>query len=151
MSLGKQLARLFDFEVFDPEADTEGGYVEVGGVTNFSPSPETNMADVTDFDSEGWIEQFVASRGLSFDLEGHHIEDDEDGSLDPGQERLGELAMEVGPDSLEDFKLISPGGKEIEMEVSIDGVPPGMSTGGGNDDPAEWSVTLNISGKPEIV
>lgn len=144
MSLGKQLARLFDFEIYD---DTD--YVEIGGVTNFSPSTEKNDADTTDFDSEGWLEHIVASRGLSFEIEGYHIEDEEDGSRDGGQEALENYATEVGSEAMTYFHIITPGENDIYMEVSVEAPPHGISGGGGNDDPAAWSATLTVSGKPE--
>lgn len=146
MALGKQLARLFDFEI-DDGTDTST-FVQINGITSFSPSTEKNDADITDFDSEGWQEHIVASRGLSFDVEGYHVEDEADGTRDSGQERLEELSQNVGNDSTAPFKITTPGGNEITMDVSVDAPMFGQSTGGGNDDPAGWSATLTVSGKP---
>lgn len=145
MALGKQLARLFDFYIYDGAT-----YQGIGGVTSFSPSREKNDADVTDFDSEGWLEHIVASRGASFDIEGHHIEDDDNGDRDTGQEELETLAMEVGTSAMKTFKIEGPGDQnEVFMTVSVDAPFEGISTGGGNDDPAGWAATLTMSGKPE--
>jgi len=144
MSLGKQLARTFDFEI----DDGSGGFVQINGITSFSPSQEKNDADTTTFDSEGWMEHIVASRGMSFDMEGYHIEDEADGSRDTGQERIEEIGQLVGNGSVVPFKLTSPGGNTISMEVSVDAPMFGQSTGGGNDDPAGWTATLTVSGKP---
>ncbi|MFP4647287.1 MAG: phage tail tube protein [Candidatus Acetothermia bacterium] len=147
MALGEQLARLFDFEIYDSD---ESDYVEIGGVTSFSPSPEVTRDTHTDFDSEGWIQRFVAERGLTFTLEGNHLEDPDDGSLDPGQEALQDLSKEMGTDSLEDFKIVTPGGNEIEVEVSVDGPMFGESSGGGQAESASWSVNLASNGKPSV-
>ena len=144
MSLGKQLARTFDFAIHDGT-----NYVDIGGVTSFSPSPEKNDADTTTFDSDGWVEHIVASRGLSFDIEGLHIEDAATGNRDAGQEELEDLAMEMGHDAMCTFRLTRPHtGSQVYMTVSVQAPPEGISTGGGNDDPAGWSATLNVSGKP---
>lgn len=144
MALGKQLARVFDFEIYDGT-----DYVEIGGVNSFSPSREKNDTDVTDFDSEGWMEHLVASRGMSFDMEGFHIEDADTGDRDAGQEVLEEAALEMGPDALKTLRIVGPGGNtEIYMEVSIDAPFHGLSDGGGTDDSAGWSASLTMSGKP---
>ena len=144
MALAKQLARLFDFEIDDGAS----GFVQINGITSFSPSTEKNDADLTTFDSEGWTEHIVASRGLSFEMEGYHIEDSGDGSRDEGQQRLEEIGQLVGADSVVPFQVTTPGGTTISMDVSVDSPMFGQSTGGGNDDPAGWSATLTVSGKP---
>lgn len=125
-------------------------YLHVSGVTSFSPSTEKNDADVTDFDSNGWQEHMVASRGLSFDIEGYHIEDDTTGVRNAGQERLEELGRAMAKDSTAEFRVVTPGGDNIDMTASFDAPMYGQSTGGGNDDPAGWSVTMTVTGEPTI-
>lgn len=147
MAIGKQLARLFDFEI----GDGASGFLQIAGITSFSPSTEKNDADLTTFDSEGWLEHFVASRGLSFEVEGYHIEDEATGDRDPGQERVEEVGRLVGNGSVVPFQMTSPGGTVVSMQVSADTSMFGQSTGGGNDDPAGWSCTLTVSGKPTVV
>ena len=147
MSVTEQLARQFTFHI----KDSGGTYVEIGGVTNFSPSPEKNDTDLTDFDSQGWIEHIVASRGLTFDIEGNHKEDSDTGDRDTGQDRLEDLATNMGWDAMEDFKLVGPSGYGAEFEVSVDAPFLGMSTGGGNDDAAGWSASLTMSGIPSEI
>ncbi|MGM0437492.1 MAG: phage tail tube protein [Bacillota bacterium] len=144
MALGKQLARTFDFAIYDGTS-----YQDIKGVTSFSPSREKNDADITDFDSGGWLEHIVASRSASFDIEGYHIEDDADGSRDAGQEELETLATQMGNDAMATLRLSGPGDQnEVYMTVSVDAPMNGISTGGGNDDPAGWAATLNMSGEP---
>ena len=196
MSLGKQLARLFEFKVIsvneiwavdtsylinnvvskngvyykciqahtsalanEPGAgedwqdywqELDSEYLHIKGITSLSPSQEKNDADTTDFDSEGWIEHMVASRGVSFEIEGYHIEDEETGDRDQGQERIEEIGQLVGSGSVVPFEMTSPGGTVVTMNVSVDAPMFGQSTGGGNDDPAGWSCTLTVSGKPTV-
>ena len=126
-------------------------YLHVSGVNSFSPSTEKNDADVTDFDSNGWQEHQVASRGLSFDIEGYHIEDDSTGVRNAGQERLEELGRAIANNSTSTFRVVKPGGVIIEMEASFDAPMYGQSTGGGNDDPAGWSVTMTVTGEPTTI
>ncbi|MGM0437491.1 MAG: phage tail tube protein [Bacillota bacterium] len=126
------------------------GYADIGGITSFSPSREKNDADVTDFDSQGWLEHIVASRGLSFDVEGYHIEDDTTGARNPGQYLIEQLALTHKDASIDIFRMINPSGTNIDFEVSADAPPEGISTGGGNDDPSGWSCTLTMTGQPNI-
>ena len=147
MALGKQLARLFSFSIDDGAS----GMVEIKGITSFSPSQEKNDADTTTFDSEGWIEHMVASRGVSFEIEGYHIEDENNGVRDPGQERVEEIGQLVGSGSTSLFRIIDPSGTPINFEGSVDSPMFGQSTGGGNDDPAGWSFTLTITSDPRLI
>lgn len=197
MSLGKQLARLFDFKIISTnevwatstsylanDVVSNGGtfykaiqahtssaaeepgigvdwedywvalddeYLHISGITSFSPSTEKNDADTTDFDSEGWMEHFVASRGLSFEIEGFHVEDETNGIRDAGQERVEEIGQLVGSLSTKMFRLVGPSGATVDFEVSIDSPTFGQSTGGGTDDPAGWSCTLTITGDPRLI
>jgi hypothetical protein len=197
MSLGKQLARLFEFKVIsvneiwavdtsylinnvvskngvyykciqahtsastnEPGAgvdeqdywqELDSEYLHISGVTSFSPSQEKNDADTTDFDSEGWIEHMVASRGLSFEVEGYYIEDENNGVRDIGQERVEEIGQLVGSGSTSLFRIIDPSGTPISFEGSVDSPMFGQSTGGGNDDPAGWSFTLTITSDPRLI
>jgi len=146
LASGKQLARLFSFSIDDGTS----AMVDIKGITSFSPSQEKNDADTTTFDSEGWIEHMVASRGVTFEIEGYHIEDEETGDRDPGQGRIEEIGQLVGIGSVVPFELTSPGGTVVTMNVSVDSPMFGQSTGGGNDDPAGWSCTLTVSGKPTV-
>ena len=146
MALGKQLARLFSFSIDDGAS----GMVDIKGITSFSPSQEKNDADLTTFSSAGWIGHIVASRGVSFEIEGYHIEDEGTGDRDPGQGRIEEIGQLVGSGSVVPFEMTSPGGTVVTMNVSVDSPMFGQSTGGGNDDPAGWSCTLTGSGKPTV-
>lgn len=128
----------------------DSGFARIGGVTNFSPSTEKNDADITDFDSDGWLEHLAASRGLSFEIEGFYVEDAETEARDPGQYLFEQLALAYGPHAVDVFRVKTPAEQNIDFEISAECPPEGISGGGGNDDPAAWSATLTITGEPNI-
>lgn len=135
-----------DWEDYWDAMDDE--YLKIEGVTSFSPSPEKNDADTTDFDSEGWQEHLAVSRGLSFDVEGLHIEDATTGIRQAGQEEIERVGKLVGRQAITDFRLVAPDETNIDFEVSVQAPLEGISSGGGNDDPAGWSLTLTVKGDP---
>lgn len=147
MAVREQLAREFSFFIQD---DSET-YQEIGGINSFDPSPEKNDVDLTKFSSNGFLEHLVATRGLTFTLEGDHLEDETDGSRDTGQERCETLAGNTGWDGMEMFKVEGPDGSGVEFEVSVDAPLMGMSQGGGQGEAASWSATFNMSGEPSEV
>lgn len=147
MALSKVLAKEFTWEI-DDGTDTDT-YVEIGGINSVSVSPTKNDADTTTYD-EDWLTHLVSTRGLEFTLEGIYIEDPDDGSRDSGQEQAELVAQEVGSSSLVPFEITTPGGTVISFDASVNANPFGSSTGGGNDDPAGFSYTISVSGKPSV-
>jgi hypothetical protein len=139
VAVTKVLARGWTFEV-----DKVGTWVPIKGINSFSPSPEANTADTTDFDSAGWNENMVASRGLSVSLEGLYLEDVANGDQDEGQEHVEYLGTLIGPASVGKFRMTSPGGR-TKVFFATANVTSG---GGGNDDPAAWSAELTVTGQP---
>lgn len=136
----KVLARGWTFEI-----ETAGGvWLPIKGINSFDPSPSSNKTDVTDFDSNGWMENMVASRGFSLTLDGFLLEDKDDGSRDPGQAAVETLGDKIGPESLGRFRMTSPGGRVKTFYASAEVT----SAGGGNDDAAAWSAALEVSGQP---
>jgi len=142
MAVTKVLARGWTFEI-NTGTEATPVWTPIGGINNFSISTTKNDADATSFDSGGWLEHLVASRGRQITLEGFHLEDPTDGTRDPGQEAVEELADQVGEASLGQFRITSPGGKTWTFKASADVQGPG----GGNDDFASWSATLTVSGR----
>jgi hypothetical protein len=140
MAITKVLARDWTFEV----KNASNVYIPIKGVNTFSLSPSANKAETTDFDSNGWAENMVASRGLSLKLSGFHLEDVQDGTRDPGQERVELLSTLVGPASVGQFRMTSPGGKVKEFSATANVTAPG----GGNDDAASWEVEIEVTGAP---
>lgn len=151
MAQVKVLARNWGLYVFD-QAATDAGtgediYQKIHGVTTFGIEPDMEQADTTDFDSSGFSEHLPSSRSSSISLEGQYKEDDTDGTQDPGQKILDDLAEKVGTAAITRFRIKSPGGTVKEYNVSV---TPG-TTGGGVSDPTSWGATLNVSGKPSTV
>jgi hypothetical protein len=141
MAVAKVLARDWTIEV---QLANES-YQAIGGINSFSPSPEKNDADTTDFDSAGNLEHLPASRGMSYTFEGFFLVDVATGARDTGQERVEVLGDLVGPAGLGHMKLTSPpaSGAEVwDFDCSINVTPPG----GGNDDAASWSFEATVSG-----
>ena len=139
MAVTKVLARGWTFE-YRPTTT----WIEIKGINSFDVSPESNDVDTTDFDSNGWNENMVASRGLGLTLEGMHLEDVNTGSRDPGQAAVETLANAIGPSSVGYFRMTSPGGNVKTFYATAKTSGPG----GGNDDAAKWSVELTITGQP---
>lgn len=144
----KVLARDFGFAV---NTGTAGSpvWVDIAGLSSFSLSPSANDANTTTFDDEGWISHMKASRGGSMSAEGQFIEDESDGSRDPGQEAVEAWAMEIGQSSLKQFRITTPGGSTLVWDASVV-VPIGTGGGGGTDDASSWKMDVTFSGAPEI-
>lgn len=139
MAITKLLARQTIFEILTSAPST---FTPIGGINSISVSPTTNRADTTDFDDEGRLAHIVASRGMSFTLDGFREEDESGGDRDPGQAAVEALADEFGADSLGTFRITSPGGEVWTFQASAEVTP----FGGGNDDPSAWQATIEISG-----
>lgn len=139
MAVRKILGREFTLEV---ETATPGTYQAIGGIKDISFSPSTQRAETTDYDSAGIEEHLVASRGLSFTVNCHFLEDAGDGSRDAGQQLVIDSAEAVGASSLVNFKLTTVGGTEKVFAGSIELTesPEGM------DDPSTFSFVVTRSG-----
>lgn len=130
------------------EVDTDGTptWVEIGGITNFTPASTKNDTDSTDFDSDGWLEHRTMSRSAQLTLEGFRKEDPADGSRDAGQERCEALALLVGAASVGDFQVTSPGGTTYTFSGTVD-VNVFETEGGGNDDFSGWQAVISMTGE----
>lgn len=144
MATKKVLARNWLFEVENPS--TAGVYVKINGLTEFGMSPTKNDVDGTDFNSGGWEEHQVASRGLSLDLTGYFLEDDT-GKRDEGQKIVDDYGLSVGEDSIGKFRMTSPNGTVYTFDGTVESTSP---SGGGTDDNTGWEVSVRINGKPVV-
>ena len=95
MATTKIPARDFTIEI-DTAYPGTPAWTAIGGLNSLTPSPSTNRADTTDFDSNGVAEHLVMERGLEFTIAGHHLEDALTGDRDPGQAAVETLARAVG-------------------------------------------------------
>lgn len=141
MAVTECLARGFDFEL---NTGTIGDpvWTEVGNINTWSHSPVSNDADTTTFSDEGRMTHMKASRGDEFTISGLYLEDPDSGDRDPGQEACEAWANEVGPDSVKQFRITSPGGN-VRTFLATATVTNG---GGGNDDPNKWECAMKVTG-----
>ncbi len=138
MAVTTNLARGTTFYV-----DTGGGtWVQVLGVSNVSHTASASDADTTTFDSAGRKTHLKASRGDAFTISGFALEDPDNGDRDAGQEAVEAWAQQIGPDSVQAFRVVSPGGVVREF----DGTATVNLGGGGNDAPNAWSATVTVTG-----
>lgn len=68
------------------------------------------------------------------------------GDRDRGQQLTETVNSEMAVDSLEDYRLTSPGGTEYTFSASVEV----GDQGGGNNDPSSWSFTLTVDGEVTI-
>jgi predicted secreted protein len=118
-------------------------WTPIHGVRSFTISTTKNDIDTRDFDSGGWLEHIVGSRGKSFTVAGARIEDEDTGDRDPGQEAIETLGDELGADAIGSFRITTPGGTTYIFGASADVTP----FGGGLDAFADWSVGLTMTGQ----
>jgi hypothetical protein len=127
---------------FDIYIKSTGAYTLIGGITQFTPSFETQEDDTTAFESGGNDEHIVTGRGKSWKFEGNHKEDPATGTRDAGQVIVEALADEVGEDAYGQLKIVSPGGnvKEYLGTVRMD------TGGGGTTTKTNWGFEFKRSG-----
>jgi hypothetical protein len=132
-----------DFE-FDLNTGTVGVpvWVPVVGINNLAHAPTTNRADTRHFGDGGRLKHWVASRGDTFTLTGLRQEDHDTGDRDPGQEAVEVWANQMGPDSIKQFRITTPGGNTLAFNASAEVT----RFGGGNDDPSAWTVVVEVDG-----
>lgn len=143
MALEPTLMRNVAVAVSDGEAtptDLAIGGIQ-GGITH---NPSTATADASTFDAAGRTRNLPVSRGDSFQVQALRIEDETDGSRDPGQERCEDLGKEVGQAALESFTLTFAGGGT----VTFTGHVQVKYLGGGVNALANWEATIEVYGTP---
>lgn len=150
MAVTRFLARDLTIEISTaPGADTIAGttddtWVPILGLNTLSHSPSTNRADAGGFDSNGRAKHLVTERGDTWTLAGHALEDTANGDRDPGQEAVETKAKLTGPSAMAFYRITSPGGNYIIFQGSAELSHPG----GGHNDIASWSTTIEVDGEP---
>lgn len=117
-------------------------WVAIGGITDHSLKRSSGETDTTDNDDDGRPTHMKMSRQDEWSLKGNYLEDVSTGDRDPGQEAVESWADEVGPDSIKEFRITSPGGTTRTFDASAEVQQPG----GGNDDHEKWECTVKQSG-----
>lgn len=144
MPLTKVMARDVTFEILTTAPNT---YTPIKGINTITLAPTTNRSATTDYEDGGRLAHIVASRGMTFTLEGFRMEDESGGDRDPGQAAVEVLAAAVGNASIGSFRITSPGGEVWTFNGSAEVTP----LGGGNDDPSAWQAVIESSGAIAIV
>src|SRR5690554_3171808 len=133
--------------IVEVESSTPDSWLSIENLSsvsiNFSESEE--VADVTDFDSQGVYEQEIMQRGASMTLEGQAKQDSTTGALPPGRARVEEMAGEdkLGADSLGRIRFRSP--YSTTWRIWNCTFSLGEQSGGTNEK-LSWSVTITKSG-----
>lgn len=140
MAVTRFLARMLIFKIRTSTGPDV--YAEIGGLNNISHSDASVDADTTGFDSEGREESMVAQRGESWTLGGFKQLDIATGDEDAGQAAVEALAQEIGPASVGHFMIVYPDGSTEDFDATAKHTKPG----GGNNDPANWSVVVKVTG-----
>lgn len=143
MALVHVLARDFRFAL-NTGTDEAPNLVHIGGIKTTSFGNDSERTDDTTYDSAGRTQGKTVSRSKTITLEGDHLEDVEEGALDPGQEALEVLGDAVGYSSVKTLVVRYPAGsfwaQEVDAKVTIGG--------GGVNDNSSFSAELNVNGKP---
>lgn len=131
------------WELFVEQSASPGSWTTVGGISSFEFGSKTNKSDVTTFDSEGFEESIITSRGKTLKIDGL-MAYTKAGARDQGQaivESFGEL---LGDSAFGNFKLVDPKGgvKLFEGMVTVDTI-----AGGGNNDSTKFSFTVDVNGQ----
>lgn len=140
----------FEIEDFDNPGTwvalrtAQGGSGE-GGINTFQPSHEYETADTTVFGSDGQAESQNMQIGKALTLEGFRLKDPDTGALDPGMALVEAQAQRLGVDSLVGFRFAAPGDSVWTVWTQAH-FQLGDSGGGGNNDKANWAVTVTRSG-----
>jgi hypothetical protein len=153
MAVTRFLARDLTIEISTgPGVDTISGtaddtWTPILGLNTLSHSPSTNRADAGGFDSNGRAKHLVTERGDTWTLSGHSLEDVATGDRDPGQAAVEASAKLTGPTAMRFFRITSPGGNIQIFAGSAELTHPG----GGHNDIASWSTTIEVDGEPTYI
>lgn len=141
MPTTEYLARDCTFELNTGTHDVPD-WLEILDLSKWGHTPKANDADTTTFRDAGRMSHMKASRGDSFTLTGLAQEDPDNGDQDPGQEAVEAWADEIGPDSVKEFRISTPGGQVR----TFDATATVTFGGGGNDDANTWEAELTVTG-----
>jgi hypothetical protein len=139
LAVTKVSARKWTFGV---STDGRGTWTTINGINKFSFGRSSSRTDTTDFTADGIETGEIMQRGASLKLEGFFLEDLATKARDAGQAAVETFAEVVGPASVGDFRLTSPGGKVYTFSGTVEL----GDYSGGNNDKTPWSATITRSG-----
>lgn len=143
----KRRAREWYLEVQDSAGSA---WERIAGLNSLTPSGATTMVDVTDFEDEGFLRQYVGQRDGTVTASCHYAEA-ADGTKGDGIARVETLLGEVGPDSIGKFRIRRPlATSAVAFDASVSGPITLTGSGGGLNDPNAFDIELMISGEPAV-
>ena len=141
MATTKIPARDFTIEI-DTAYPGTPAFIAIGGLNSLTPSPSTNRADTTDFDSNGVAEHLVMERGLEFTIAGTTSKTPSPATATRARPRSRRSpGRSASPPR-------GPSGSRARAATSTRFLASAEVTtaGGGHNDPAAWSAKLTVSG-----
>ena len=145
MALEKVLSKDFVLNV-NTGTDVSPDWTKIGGRKDLTMTMSANKVDLKDVDSLGWADERILGYALSFGVTANRIEDEDDGSRDPGQAAVEAVMFETGAAAHLGFQIITPGGETWVFDAAPEVTP----FGGDQDSGSAWSATLNCSGPPTV-
>lgn len=138
MTVTNTLARGTKFYI-----DTGGAtFVELEEINSHTHTASAADADTTTYSDAGRKSHMKASRGDQFGASGLYAEDPDTGERPPGQAAVEAWALKIGPESVQRFRVVSPGGVVREFDATAT-----VNIGGGsNDTPDAWAATITVTG-----
>jgi hypothetical protein len=136
--------------LFKPQVNTgtEGSptWTDVKGLNEVSFDVSSESVDATDFDSPGWTQDRIVSRGKTMSWTGFYLVDPDTGDRDPGQEAVEAAADTITGESghVLQYRLEKAWGGAITFKATVE-----VKAGGGEAKGlSPWEATLSITEKP---
>jgi hypothetical protein len=144
--LKKRLSRMWVFEVNTGSEETPS-YTRVNGLNSAIMTLAVTEVDVSDNDSEGWMDNLAAARAWALALQGWDGYTGPNNAQveDPGQAALRAKGLLTGPEAYADIRFY----RSDTLKGFSGRVTPNLAQLGGATNAAEaFNVNCNGSGKP---
>lgn len=128
--------------VFEVDSTPAGPstFISVGGIeTAGDISIDNQKVDITDTDSDGWIEELITAKQISIEFTGHTEE------ADAGQDYIRTLATALGTSAQTNFKITFPNTDTLEIPCNMEVTSLG---GGAANDQSAFAFTVSSNGQP---
>lgn len=119
MAADKIAATLLKPQV-NTNTDASPTWVDIKGVNNVEANPSAENVDATDYDSPGWSQDRVVSRGLSFTVAGFYLVDTGTTARDPGQAAVSASGKTVAGETnnIRQYRLLKSWGGAITFHAT---------------------------------